>query len=121
MYPPSIPRIKSDNNDNLDKYFVKLKLRGYLTSEKSYFYQFKMALFNNGNSEDFLLFVRNFNMTLEDSGILEPAANYQYLHTLVCGELLRHVDLLSDDVESAKPLRVEDIILVLGVYLFLLI
>ena len=44
---------KSNNYDKLDKYFVKIKLRRYPTSEKSDLYEFKMALFHNGDPEDF--------------------------------------------------------------------
>ena len=34
-------------------------------SEKSYLYEFKMALFDNGDPEEFLLFISNFITTLE--------------------------------------------------------
>ena len=42
--------IKSKHDDNFDKYFVKLKLFRDLTSEKSDLYEFKMALFDNGDT-----------------------------------------------------------------------
>ena len=42
---------------NRDKYFVKIKLCRDLTSEKSDLYEFKMALFNNGKPEEFLLYI----------------------------------------------------------------
>ena len=54
-----------------------------MTSEKSDFYELKMALTNNENIEEFLLFVHNFNMTLEASGTLDTAEKFQYLCTLV--------------------------------------
>ena len=60
-----IPLIKSDNDDKLDKAFVKIKLRRDSTSKKSYLYERKTVLFGNVNPEEFLLFIRNFNMTLE--------------------------------------------------------
>ena len=60
MYTPLIPLIKSNNDDKLDKYCVKIKLRRYPTSEKSYLYECKMALFYNAGTGEFLLFVRNF-------------------------------------------------------------
>ena len=46
--PPPIPIIKSKNGDKLDKYFVKIKLRRDTMSENLYLYEFKMALFDNG-------------------------------------------------------------------------
>ena len=44
------PLIKSNQDDKSDKEFVKLKLRRDLTSDMSYFYEFKMAFFYNGNT-----------------------------------------------------------------------
>ena len=63
----------------MDTDFVKLKFCRNPTSEKFDLYEFKMALFENGNSEEFLLFICNFSMTLEAPGILEMAAKAQYL------------------------------------------
>ena len=40
-------------------------------------YEFKMSVFDNGETEEFLLFIRNFNMTLTASGTLELDANFQ--------------------------------------------
>ena len=58
------------------------------TLENSYLYEFKMAMFDNGEPEQFLLFIRNFNLTLQVSGIIVSGANIQYLCTLVRGEVL---------------------------------
>ena len=58
-----------------------------------------MSLFDNGKLEEFLLFVRNFNMNLAESGMLEVDTEFQYLCTLVRGEALRQFELLSSDVE----------------------
>ena len=51
--PPLRPLIKSKHDDKLDKDFVKLKLRRDLTSENLDIYEFKMALFGNGETEEF--------------------------------------------------------------------
>ena len=59
-----------------------------------------MYLFENGEPEEFLLFVRNFNMNLAASGTLEAGAKIQYLRTLFCGEALGKSDVLSADVEG---------------------
>ena len=58
-----------------------------------------MSLFDHGDPEELLLFVRNFQMTLVDTGTLETEAKVQYLRTLVRGEAVRHFDLLSADVK----------------------
>ena len=77
-----------------------------------------MDLFDNGDLEEFLLFVINFNITLAVSRALVRGAKIQYLRTLVCGEALRQFDLLSDDVEGTNPLTVLNIILGLALYGF---
>ena len=69
-----------------------------------------MSMFENGDPEEFLLFVLNFNMTLTASGTLEAITEVQYLCTLFRGEALRQFDLLSADVESTQTLNVDDII-----------
>ena len=75
--PPPIPPIKSKHNDMSYKDFVRLKLHRDPTSDNSDLYEFKMALFNNGNLEEFLLFICNFNMTLKAAETLETAAKVQ--------------------------------------------
>ena len=78
---------------------VKLKLRRDPMSTTSELYEFMMFLFDNGDLEEFLLFVCNFNMTLVASGTLDTDAKIQYLCTLVRGEALHQFDLLSADME----------------------
>ena len=58
--PPLITPIKSKNITKLDKYSVKIKLRRDPMTEKLDLYEFKMALFDNGDPEELFLFVRNF-------------------------------------------------------------
>ena len=62
-----------------------IKLRRNPTSEISYMYGFKMAMFDNGNIDEFLLFVQHFNIHIEASGTLAANGNIQYLRTLLCG------------------------------------
>ena len=51
--PPPIPLVKVKYDGKSDKDFVKLKLCRDLTSSTLNPYEFKMSLFENGNSEDF--------------------------------------------------------------------
>ena len=81
---PHTSLIKSNHNDKADTDFVIMKVRRYPTSYKSELYEFKMALFDNGKPEEFLLFVRNFNMNLAASAIMKTARKVQYICTLVC-------------------------------------
>ena len=53
-----IPLIKINHDDKSEKDFVKLKLRKDPTSATSDLYEFNMALFDNGDLEEFLFFVK---------------------------------------------------------------
>ena len=68
---------KSKHYDKSYKDFVKLKFCRDLTSAKSDVYDFKTALFEIGEPEEFLLLVRNFDMTLTASKNLKKAAKVQ--------------------------------------------
>ena len=70
-------------------------------------YEFNMYLFDHGNTEEFLLFIRNFNMNLAATGTLDMDENIQYLCTLVLGEALRQFDLLSADLENTETLNLD--------------
>ena len=83
MEPSSIPLIKETCNGKSEEDFVKLKLRRYPTSSTSDLYAFKMSLLDHGEPEEFMLFIRNFNMTLVATGTLEMDVKIQYLCTLV--------------------------------------
>ena len=74
MEPPPNSLIKIKNDTKLGKYCVEIKLRGDPTSEKSELYELKMAVFDNGDPEEFLLFVRNFQMMLEASGNISTSS-----------------------------------------------
>ena len=69
-----------------------------------------MSLFDNGDPEDFLLFIRNFNMTLAASGSLEAGAKYQYLCILVREEALCLFYSFSVDVGGTEILNIDYII-----------
>ena len=51
--PPPIVLIKSEQDDNSDKDFVKLKLHRDSTSFSSDMYKFQVDLFDNGKPEEF--------------------------------------------------------------------
>ena len=120
MEPPPITQIKSKNNEKLDKDFVTIKFCRYPTSKKLNPYEFKIALFDNREPDEFFLFIRNFNMTLEASGTLKYGENIQYLHILVSAEALSQFDTLSAEVGRDTPENLTSIILGLGTYFFLL-
>ena len=62
----------------------------------------------------FLLFINNFNMTLKALVMLVASENIQYLCTLVRGEALRQLYMLSDEVGITTSENLKSIILSLG-------
>ena len=70
-------------------FILNMELCLYPTSSTSYPYKFRMSLFDNGKPEGFLLFVRNFNITILAKGTLEMGSKIQYFRTLVRDEALR--------------------------------
>ena len=105
--PPSIPLIKGAYDGKSEKDLLKLKLRRRPTSSMSDLYGFRMSLFDNGEPEEFLLFICNFNTTLSATGTLYMGAKIKYIRTLVCGEALRRFYLLFADVENTETLNVD--------------
>ena len=114
MGPPPFPLIKSKNNDKLNEDCVKINLSRDMTSQKSDLYEFKMALFDNSEPEEFLLFISNFNMNLDASGTLVDVEKLQYLSMLVHVEALHQFDTLSAKVGSNIPENLMSTILCLG-------
>ena len=68
--PPLIRLIEYKHDSKPDKYSFKLKLHRDPTSPTSDLYEFKISSPDNGNPEEFVLFARNFNMTLAASWTL---------------------------------------------------
>ena len=73
-----------------------------------------MTLFDNRKSKYILLFVRNFQMNLEASGMIAVSANIQYLFMLLHGEALSQLYILSVEVGSITTAHLNCTILVLG-------
>ena len=108
---PLIPLIKETSTGKSDGDNVKLKLRRDPKSSTLHRYEFRVPLFDHGKPEQFLLFVRNFQMNLASTGTLDTEEKVQHLCVIVCGEALRQVYLLSDDVENADTsLTVDDLL-----------
>ena len=80
---PPTPLIKVNHNDKSYKDLVKIILRRDPMLAKSDLYELKMALFDNGELEEFLLFVWIFNKNLLAQGTLEMAFNIQYLRMIL--------------------------------------
>ena len=79
-----------------------------------------MALFENDELEDFLLLIRDLNMTLKESLIIVASAKIQYRCTLVHGEALHQFYMFYYELGSTTSENLKKIILGLGKYFFLL-
>ena len=77
-----------------------------------------MALFDNGEPEEILFFIRNFQMNLKASGMLDASAKINYIHTLLRGEALRQLDTLYVEVGGINTTHLNHIILGLGMYIY---
>ena len=47
-----------------------------------------MSLFDNGEPEEFLFFMHNFNINIAATGKLETGMKIQFLNILFCGDAL---------------------------------
>ena len=61
-------------------------------------YEYKIALFDNGEPEELFLFIHNFHMNLETSGTLTAGAKIQYICMLVRVKALSQLGKLSVEV-----------------------
>ena len=77
-----------------------------------------MALFDNGYPEEFLLFIRNFQITPKASVNLSDGTNIHYLFTVLYGEALHQIDTLSVEVGITTRANLNRIILGLCMYFF---
>ena len=105
---------------NCKSIVYKLNSFGFL-HKKTYLYEFKMALFNNGNPEEFLLFVRNLQMALKASGALAASTAIQYISMLFHGETLPQIYALCVKVRSTTTTHLNCNILGFGTYFPLLL
>ena len=77
-----------------------------------------MSLFDNSDMKMFLLFIRNFQMTLKASGTPNDWAKILYLRILFHGKALRQLDMLSVEVVGITSEYWKLIILYWGTYFF---
>ena len=73
-----------------------------------------MTLFDNDETEEFLLFVQNSRMTLEALGMISINTKLQHILTLSLVEVLHQFDTLCDQMGSATTTNFNHVILSLG-------
>ena len=97
---PPITLIKSKNDLKVENECIKIKLCRDPTPENSDTDELKMALFDNGETEEFLLFTKKINMTLDALGTLASNAKLQHICTILHGEAIHQFYTLCDLVGS---------------------
>ena len=117
--PPRIPLIKETPTGKSDVDYVKLELCIDPTSSTLDLYEFRVSLFYHVETEEFILFVWDFQMTLLSMGTLDAEAKVSCI-TIFCGEVLRQFDSPSSGVENTDTsLNVDYIFKGLARYFFL--
>ena len=79
-------------------------------------YEFKMALFSNGETEEFLLFVHNLKMKINASGNIVDNINLWYLSIILTGEVIHQFDTLCARFGSTNMAHLKQVIFSLGTY-----
>ena len=119
--PPTIILIKIKLDTNPEKYYVQIKLCRSDITDKSDMYEFKMALIDNIQTEEFLLFQKNYKIILEALGAIMAGETIQYIRTLLRGEALHQFETLCDQVVNTNTTLLNQILFVLGAYFLQLI
>ena len=117
--PTLITWIRTNNYKKPEKDSVKIKSNRDPTLEKLDMYEFKMTFFDNSKPEDFLLFVQNINMKLNASVTITSNKKLQYLHTILCVEVMLHFDTFCDKVVRTTMEHLNQLTLGLCTYFFL--
>ena len=79
-------------------------------------YEFKMALFDNADLEEFLLFQWNCQFTIKASGIITAGEKIQFLHNLLRGEYLGEFKTLCGYIGDSNKTHLNQILLGLGTF-----
>ena len=77
--PLSYSNNKIKLEKKLEKFYVTIILLRNPSSEMYGMYKFRVALFDNGQPEEFLLFKQSYKMALDAWGTLTTSARNQYL------------------------------------------
>ena len=84
--PSPIPLYKEMSTGKSDGDHVKLKLHRDTTYSTSDLYEFRMSLFDHGDPEEFLFFVRNLQMNIAATGMIETEERFSIFVHLSVGK-----------------------------------
>ena len=89
-----MPTINSGEEDEKERKTTKVKMYCNPGSAASDTYKLKMATFKNGQQEDFLLLLKNFNTMIDGAVTTTVAGRINYLCMILHGETSQDFDKL---------------------------
>ena len=84
-----------EEEENKARNIIKNKVRRNPVSAASENYKLKMATFDNGQPEKFLVLTRNSNIEINGTGTIPVAGQINYLHMMLPGDYLWEFDKLA--------------------------
>ena len=89
IVPPPIPLNKEHEEEEHAIHIIKANMRWDLVWTTFETYKFMMAVFENGQPEELLGFLKNFRKAIDGTGTTAVAGRINYLRTILCWEALR--------------------------------
>ena len=81
--PPPIPIIKKDPPEFNEYDIINIKMRQNPSDAASEMYKLNIVTFENGQPEDFLQLMKNFNIEVDGTGTATAAEKINYLRTML--------------------------------------
>ena len=92
---PTTPMTTVEEEENKARNIIKNKVCRNPVSAASENYKLKMATFDNGQPEKFLVLTRNSNIEINGTGTITVAGQINYLHMMLPGDYLWEFDKLA--------------------------
>ena len=98
---PPIPLIKFELDGDRTTHIIKVKMRRNPSSVASETYKVNMNTLDDGQPEEFLSLLRNFNIATDGTGTTTPYSWINYLRAMLRGQALRGFDKLQSQYVDA--------------------
>ena len=99
--PPPIPLIKLELDDERTIYIIKVKMRRNISLAASKTYNINMNTLDDGQPEEFLSLLKNFNNATDGTGATNSSGRINYLHMMLRGHSLKVFDELHSKYGSS--------------------
>ena len=85
---PPIPIIKKDPQESNEYDIININMRQNPSDAASEMYKLNIVTFENGQPEEFLQLMKNFNIAVDGTGTATLAGKINYLRTMLHAEVL---------------------------------